>query len=412
LLHDVICRRRLRIGRVRVAPVPPDEFLIDHRAVSLDEAPFVAHRLKRTISELLARGYPKKKVLALGDGDIGDLELERLERFADEDDMPARSVTPLDPSMREVWVTECYLRVDADGDGIAELRKVTVAGEGSLTILDDEEVDDHPFAALTPIPMPHKFFGLSIADQTADLQLVKSTLWRGALDSLYLANAPQIGAVEGQVNLDDLLNRRPGGIVRIKSPAALVPIATQPVSRDAFTMIEYVDTVREQRTGVTRYNQGLDANTLNKTATGINVISNAAQQRLELIARIFAETGVKRAFRRILELVCKHQERARIIRLRGSWVPMDPRNWSTEMDLTVTVGLGTGNRDQQVQQLLQLINLDERIVQLQGGVDGPLVTARNVYNKLAKLIEATGLKSVESYYTDPGTMPRMPRAGP
>jgi hypothetical protein len=192
-----------------------------------------------------------------------------------------------------------------------------------------------------------------------------------------------------------------------------VPIPTVPVGAEAFSMIEYIDGVREQRTGVTRYNQGLDADTLNKTATGISAIQNAAQQRLELIARIFAETGVKRAFRRVLELVCKHQDRAKIIRLRGSWVSMDPREWDERMDMTVTVGLGTGNRDQQLMHLMALLNLDEKIVQLQGGVAGPLVTARNVYNKLAKLVEASGLRSVESYYTDPGTAPPpMPAAAP
>jgi hypothetical protein len=241
---------------------------------------------------------------------------------------------------------------------------------------------------------------------------VKSSLWRGALDSIYLANAPQIGVVEGSVNLEDLMDRRPGGIVRMRKEGAVVPIATQPVGAEAFQMIEYLDTVREQRTGVTRYNQGLDADTLNKTATGINAIQSAAQQRLELIARIFAETGVKRAFKRVLELVAKHQSAPRIIRLRNRWVAMDPRAWSTEMDLTVTVGLGTGNRDQQVMTLMQLLDLDQRIVTLQGGVAGPLVTARNVYNKLIKLVEAAGLKSAESYHSDPGTVPQAPSASP
>jgi hypothetical protein len=185
-----------------------------------------------------------------------------------------------------------------------------------------------------------------------------------------------------------------------------------PVGADAFQMIEYVDTVREQRTGVTRYNQGLDADTLNKTATGVNLLQNAAQQRLELIARVFAEGGVKRAFRRILELVCKHQQRPRMIRLRGAWVPMDPREWSSRMDLSVSVGLGTGNRDQQVAHLMALLDLDARIAALQGGVAGPLLTARNVYNKLAKLVEAAGLKSVEPYYTDPMTAPPPPPPAP
>jgi hypothetical protein len=412
LLHDVVATRVRRDGRVRVQPLPPEEFLVDRRAVSLDEAPFLAHRTRRTVSELIEAGYPKAKVQDLAGDDEADRSFERLQRFADEDEMPWRGAATLDPAMREVWVTECYLRVDRDGDGIAELRKVTVAGDADLTVLDDEEVDNHPFAALTPIPMPHKLYGVSVADQTIDLQQIKSALWRGALDNIYLANQPQIGAVEGKVNLDDLLNRRLGGVVRLKDPAALVPIPMIPVGSDAFQMIEYVDTVREQRTGVTRYNQGLDADTLNKTAAGVNLIQNAAQQRLELIARIFAETGVKRAFRRILELVCKHQQRPRMIRLRGAWVPMDPREWSSRMDLSVSVGLGTGNRDQQVAHLMALLDLDARIAALQGGVAGPLLTARNVYNKLAKLVEAAGLKSVEPYYTDPATAPPPPPPAP
>ncbi len=411
-LHDVVVRRTIRDGRVRVEPLPPDEFLIDRRAVSLDEAPFVAHRVKRTISELIEMGYAKSKVIDLAGDDVADYGMERLERFQDEDEMPWRQAGELDPTMREVWVTECYLRVDYDGDGVAELRKITVAGEGAASVLDNEPVDDHPFAALTPIPMPHKFFGMSIAEQTIDLQLIKSTLWRGALDALYLSNSPQVGAVEGQVNLDDLLNRRPGGIVRIKSADALVPIATAPLGGDVFQMIEYIDSVREQRTGVSRYNQGLDPDTLNKTATGINAIQNAAQQRLELIARVFAETGVKRAFRRILELVCKHQQKPKIIRLRQRWTAMDPREWNDEMDMSVSVGLGTGNRDQQVAQMMSLLRLDQEIVQMQGGVAGPLVTVQNIYNKLAKLVEASGLKNVASYYSDPRSQPPRPPGPP
>jgi hypothetical protein len=411
LLHDCIVRRKRRVGRVRIMPVPPEEFLIARGAASLDEAGFVAHRVKRTVSDLLAMGYPRAKVLALESDGALDFAPERLQRFADEGGLLADAAA-LDPAMRSVSVTECWLKVDADGDGIAELRHVTVAGEGDMVLLENEETDGHPFAALCPNPLPHRFWGLSVADQTLDLQLVKTTLWRGALDSLYLANAPQLGVLDGKVNVEDLLNRRPGGIVRMKEAGALMPIATQPVSGEAFQMIEYLDTVREQRTGITRYNQGLDADTLNKTATGINAIQSASQQRLELIARIFAETGVKRAFKRVLELVAKHQQAPRIIRLRNRWVAMDPRGWSDEMDLTVTVGLGTGNRDQQVLTLLKLLDLDERIVALQGGVAGPLVTARNVYNKLVKLVEAAGLKSAESYYSDPGTALPAPPAPP
>jgi hypothetical protein len=415
MLHDAVVRRTNKDGRVCIVPVPPDEFLIDRRAVDLDETPFCAHRVKLSVSKL-SEMFPEKAetIRNLAPDDDGDFSQERLQRFKAEDEMPYREDTNIDPAMREVWVTECYIKVDYDGDGLAELRKVTMAGSmGSAggVILENEEIDDNPFAAITPVPMPHKFFGMSIADQTQDLQLIKSTLWRGALDSVYLGNAPMVGAVEGQVNLDDLLNRRPGGVVRMKSVGALTPIPTVPVAADAYTMIAYVDNVREQRTGVQRFAPGPGADALNNaytdTATGANIVESASQERLELIARTFAETGVKRAFRRTLELVCKHQNKPKIIRLRNKWVEMDPREWNNMMDLTVTVGLGTGNKTQQVAILSNLLNIDEKIVQLQGGVQGPLVTAKNIYAKLAKLVEASGLKSVEAYYTDPAEAPQQ-----
>lgn len=418
---DACFYRGHQISRVRIVNVPPDEFLIDRRAASLDEPPFLGHRRKRTLSDLIEQ-FPEKKDLILqlsGSDGAADFQQERMERFADEAQL-VREDGIIDPMTREVWVLEGYLRADMDGDGWAELLCVFAAGydaSGAGEILSIEEVDDHPFAALTPLPLPHKFWGMSMADQVMDLQQIKSALWRGALDSVYLANAPQIGAVENQVNLDDLLNRRPGGIVRIKTPTALVPIPTVPVAQDAYQMIEYADSVREQRTGVTRYNQGLDADTLNKTATGVNLIQNASQQRTELIARVYAETGVKRAFRRILELVCKHQKSPMQIQLRGEWAVMDPREWNSRMHLTVTVGLGTGNKDQQLAHVMTLLQLDQQIALGQGGMNGPVLTWKNLYAKLRKAVEAAGLRSVEAYYTDPGDNPQtqappQPQADP
>jgi hypothetical protein len=270
-------------------------------------------------------------------------------------------------------------------------------------------VDDHPFASLTPIPMPHKLIGMSVADKIIDLQRIKSTLWRQALNSMYLSLSPQMGAVEGSVNLDDLLNRRAGGIVRMKDPNALVPIATQPVSAEAFSMISYVDSVREQRTGVRRFTAGPGADALNNaytdTATGVNAVEDASDEMILFFARAFAETGVKRAFRRTLKLICEHQDKPKMIRLRNKWVPMDPRSWNANMDMTVSVGLGTGNKQQQIMTINNLLMLDEKIVALQGGVNGPLVTAQNIYAKLEKLVEASDLRSVDPYYTDPKTAP-------
>lgn len=392
---DAVVTKTNKIGRVRVEAVPPEEFGFGRRAKSDTDAGILYHRTRKTKTQLLEAGYDKDIVSRLFAGDQGDLLGEVITRFEDVDDNPTRNVagTPDD----DVEVIEAYLHLDIDDDDRTEYVKVCYSGS---ILLDVEEVDDHPFANVTPIPMPHRMVGLSMADQLMDVQLTKSTVWRQVLDNLYLVNSPQVEAVVDQVNIDDLLNRRPGGVVRVKQPGMTRPLVTPALGKEPYTMIEYLDTVAEQRTGATRYNQGLDANTLNKTATGINLIQNAAAQRIELIARVYAETGVKRAFRRILQLICKHQQKSRVIRLRGKWVEMDPRAWHDNMDMTVTVGLGTGNRDQVMAHMNALLQTDLEIVKLQGGVQGPLVTASNVYNKLKKLVEAAGLKG-DGFYTDP-----------
>lgn len=412
--YNCIVRRSKEYGCVKVSPVPPDEFLIDRRAIDDESAPFIGHRRKRTISDLIADGYDKAQVSDLGSGDEGDLTTERQERFSPEDTNPYRTDAALDSSMREVWVTECYIRVDYDGDGIAEMRKITAAGEGTtLEILDNEEIPDHPFATICPIPMPHKFWGQSIADVTTDVQLVKSTILRQILDNLYLTNAPQLGAVEGKVNLDDLLSRRAGGVVRMTSPDAIIPIPTQTLGSDPYNMLQLWDGIREQRTGVRRFAAGPGADALQEaysnTLGGAQMVQDSSAERLELIARVFAETGVRRAMKLILRLVAEHQQEARMVRLRNEWVPMDPRGWDDGMDMSVSVGLGTGSRQSQMSAIMTLIGLDEKIVTLQGGVDGPILTKENVYAKLKKLCESAGFRDVETYYTDPKNAQQQPQ---
>ena len=358
-------------------------------------------------------GYDRDLIDRLPGAEDDDPTGEQHERSAFDDEQGDRTLADgPNRAMREVWITECYVKADWDGDGIAERRKVTVAGSGP-EILDNEPWDGPvPFISVTPILMPHRFFGLSIADLVMDLQLIKSTILRQILDNLYLSNTGR-HIISDQVNLDDMLTSRPGGIVRLKNGAMpgqghILPLDTPLVASQAFPMLEYIDGVRENRTGVTRYNQGLDADTLNKTATGINQIMSAAQQRIELIARVFAETGVKDLFRKILELVNRNQNAPRIIRLRNRWVPMDPREWSTQMDVSINVGLGTGNKDQMLLHLQNLLSIQVQAIRMQGGIDGPLVTLENVYNTLAKLVENAGLKSADPYFTAPGARPAMP----
>lgn len=411
MLHDVTVKRRRRRGRVRIEPVPPEEFLISRRARSLDDAAFVAHRVRRTVSELVAAGHDRALVERLSGADEPDLTLEAQSRRRLEEEAGPGSAAEIDRSRRELWVTECYITADWDGDGIAERRKVTVAGDGH-EILENEPFDGVPFVAVTPILMPHCFYGLSIADLVMDLQLIKSTVLRQILDNLYLSNNGR-HVVSDQVNLDDMMTSRPGGIVRLKSGATpgqghVMPLETPLVAAAAFPVLEYLDGVREGRTGVTRYTQGLDADTLNKTATGISQIMAAAQARIELIARVFAETGVTDLFRKILRLVGRHQHGPRIIRLRNQWVPMDPRSWNSEMDVSVSVGLGTGNRDQMLGHLNAILGIQAQAIQQQGGVDGPLVTLGNVYNTLAKIVENAGLKPADAFFTRPDERPAPP----
>ncbi len=401
--------------RIMIMNVPPDEFIIERRAVGIDKANFLAHRAQRTLSDLLECGYDPEMVKNIPYGEDNDYSAERIKRFSPEDQLPYSSSSTLDASTRKVWVTEAYIKCDYDGDGFAEWRKVTVAGDISSSgsvILDNTETDDHAFADLTPNPEPHKFYGQSMFDQTKDIQEIKTALFRGVLDSVYLANVPRMGVVDGQVNMDDLLDVRPGVPVRLTNPSALVPLPTMNVSNEAMAVIGYIDTVREKRTGVATASAGLSANILNSSATGADILNNNNQQRLEMIARIFAETGVKRAFRRIFQLVCQYQDIPKTVRLRNKWVTVDPRSWKDRMDVSASVGIGMGSKQQQAQVVMQMLNLDQQIVALQGGLDGPLLNASNVHAKLAKLVEAVGWKTPDPYYMNPADQPPSPPPPP
>jgi hypothetical protein len=260
------------------------------------------------------------------------------------------------------------------------------------------ETDYIPFHAICPIPVPHKFYGLSLADKTMDIQLQKSTITRQMLDNLYLTNNARVGAVEGQVNLDDLSTMTPGGIVRMKNPNAVVPMSVQPVAQQAFPMLEYLDQVQAKRTGVSDASQGLDPNILqNVTATAVAAFQSSSSGKLELIARIFAETGVKSLFKGILHLLCKYQDKPRLIRMRGEYVPMDPREWSNQYDVSISVGLGTGNRQEQMAMLAMILDKQEKILQ-QFGPANPLVSVAQYRETLGRMIEAAGFKDSATFF--------------
>jgi predicted GNAT family acetyltransferase len=393
--YDVKLKKTKKTGKVIVENVPPEEFLISKKARTIADAPFVAHRKLTTRSELIAMGFEKDVVDNLPTYADLTYNSENVARF-DQGEQPGDQ-SSLDFSMQEIEVMEVYIKVDFDGDGIAELRKVTYAGSD---ILDNEEVDFIPFCSICPIPMPHKFFGHSLADRAVDLQLIKSTVTRQILDNLYMTNSPRMGVVEGQVNLDDLLTVTANGIVRMKNTQAIIPLTVPPTASQSFPLLEYLDSVQAKRTGVSDQMNGLSPDVLqNSTATAVAMMQSSAAGKVELIARVFAETGVKDLFQKILQLLCKYQDKERIVRLRGKYVSIDPREWTNGFDISINVGLGTGNKQEQMAMLAMVLTKQEEILKT-AGIQNPLVSLSNYRQTLGRFIEAAGFKDSNEFFLE------------
>ena len=398
--HNVVVQQKKKSGKVTIENVPPEEFLISKKARTIADSPFVAHRQMLTRSTLVAMGFNKKQVEGLQMGDALAYTPERVARFS-AGEQPYQTQTD-DPSMQEIEVFECYVKTDLDGKGIAALVQVFYA---SNEILEDEkgkemieEVDYVPFHSICPIPIPHKFFGNSLADRTVDLQLIKTTITRQMLDNLYLTNNARVVAVEGQVNLDDLLTSTAGGVIRAKSPNAVQQLVVQNVAAQAFPMLQYLDTIQSKRTGVSDASQGLDPSVLqNVTAAAVASMQQAGAGKIELMARIFAETGVKSLFKGILHLLCKYQDKARLVRMRGEFVEFDPRTWANQYDVSINVGLGAGNRQEQMAMLSMVLAKQEQLIG-QYGPANPYVSPAQYRGTLGRMVEIAGFKDSAEFY--------------
>ena len=398
--HNVVVQQKKKSGKVTIENVPPEEFLISKKARTIADSPFVAHRQMLTRSTLVAMGFNKDQVEGLQMGDALAYTPERVARYS-AGEQPYQVQTD-DPSMQEIEVFECYVKTDIDGKGIASLVQVFYA---SNEILEDEkgkemieEVDYVPFHSICPIPIPHKFFGNSLADRTVDLQLIKTTITRQMLDNLYLTNNARVVAVEGQVNLDDLLTSTAGGVIRAKSPNAVQQLVVQNVAAQAFPMLQYLDGVQSKRTGVSDASQGLDPSILqNVTAAAVASMQQAGAGKIELMARIFAETGVKSLFKGILHLLCKYQDKARLVRMRGEFVEFDPRTWANQYDVSINVGLGAGNRQEQMAMLSMVLAKQEQLI-AQYGPANPYVSPAQYRGTLGRMVEIAGFKDSAEFY--------------
>lgn len=402
VLHSVKLERKKPRNTVRIENVAPEYIRVsqDARGLSLqdDRLPFVQHAEPRTISDLRAQGLDVPDDINDGGDSMSDWEAELRDDYTPFRD---REGEETDPSMRRVLVRETWIRLDFNGDGRAELRHIIVVGK---TVLLNEETDHVPLVALCPAPLSHRHYGLSMADAVMDLQRIQTALMRGALDNQYLANNGRYAVDENNVNLDDMLDSRPGGIVRVTGQpgAAILPLTHSTTGQVALPMLEYVDRIGQKRTGVNEQTQGLDPNALNKTATGAQMLMSAAQQRIKFIARIFAETGVKALFQLVHQLTLQHSRQAELVRLRGEWVPVDPRTWVKRNDLQISMNLGLGDRAQQLAFLGSV-----RQMQLEGLQIG-VCTPVNVFNTQARMMRAAGYKDVSEFFQDPRQAPPQP----
>jgi hypothetical protein len=396
MVHDVQIKRITKDGRIRIMAVPPEELLLDRRARSFDDATIIAHRQMATMADLLAMGYDQDEI----EENMSSTDLDSNDEYLARQPLSTTFGTndAANPMMRRVLYIEAYSRVDYDGDGIAELRKVCCMG-GGYKVVRNLPASYIPFADFPCDPEPHTspLEAMSIFDITRDLQEIKSEILRNTLDSLAQSIHPRMSIVEGQVNVDDCLNNETGAIIRMRAPGMVQPLTTPFVGQAAFPMMEYMDQIKEDRTGMSKAAMGLNADALqSSTKAAVNATINASQGRIELTARILAE-GMKKLFKGILFLATTHQDKARMVRMRNEWVQIDPRFWDVSMDANINIALGNGDTNEKLQALMMIMSKQEQILQ-QLGPKNPLVTPQQFSNTLRKIVELSGFKDSTSFF--------------
>jgi hypothetical protein len=396
MLHDLKLKRKRPTEYVETLPCPPNEIMVSQRSTeaSLQNADFVQHRTHKTLSELRQLGYKVED--EIGDDDDA---FETQEEYARQKFQSAAGIwddETQDKARKIVLFKETWMRVDRDGDGIAELRRICTVGR---TLLDDEEAEFIPIACFTSVIMPHRHLGVSVYDLIKDIAQIKTALTRGFLDNLYLStNSEKIVNIDNVVDVNDFLISRPGGIKRVTGDPNLsvVPLVTPSNGQGALQGLEYMDAVRENRTGYTRSAQGMDSNSLaTQTATGYLQQVSQSQMRLEMISRTIAETGLRDMFRLIHALTLKHSTREEKVRLRNKWVAVNPREWVRRTDLSISVGLGSVSGQQQIQNLMLIGQAQQTAMPL------GIVNPTNIYNTLKKLATAAGFKNPDEFFTAP-----------
>lgn len=398
-VFDLRVRTTKDVMELRIEPVPGEEALIDPdlTTIDIDEADFSCHRVRKAYTDLVLEGYDPDELDQVGSSENYQWNDERVNRLFYEDEDPDTELDD-DPSMRQFWVHECHAWFDNDGIGIAQLRRVVLIGD---RVFENEETNYQPLVALSSILMQHKHNGMSYGDLVKDLQILISTLTRQLLDNIYKINVrrkvfSEDALTEDGSTMEAILNTQ-AEFIPVRGPAgnAFVPEPQQSIIGEILPVIEYAKEQIPLRTGVSPTAQIDPQQLQDVTATAFTGALDAASQRIEMLVRIFAETGVRALMQKVHQLLRSHWDIARAIKLRGEWVNVDPSGWRERTDMTVNVGLGFNNKQQQLALLVQLISMQKEAIA--AGLSNP----EKVYNALDKMVNAAGLGDVRQYFVDP-----------
>ena len=408
--YDLTIRRLKQKNQVCIEAIPPEEVLISRHARDLESASYVAHRMIKSVSDLVAMGYDQEEVeqhAGYGGSAVDPEAFEEIEARNPFDNMvyPDRN----DAGGKDVLYVEHYLFYDFDGDGIDERVRVCSIGNG-LHVVNVEPWDELPICMFCPDPEPHTAIGSCPADYLKPIQAAKSQIMRDTLDSLGHSIFPRMGIVEGQVNIDDVLNTDIGQPIRMRAPGMVQPFAVPFVGKEAFPVLGYLDEAKENRTGVSKASAGLNADALqSSTSQAVSATMSGAQGRVELICRHFAEGGLKDIFKTVNNLVIKHQNAQDVYRLNNKFVPVDPRYWDNDKDIIVNVAISKSSDQEKFAVLQNVAQKQEQIMQLLGP-QNPLVSMQQYANTLTKMIEMAGFKDSSSFINP--EVPPMPPQQP
>jgi hypothetical protein len=400
-LYRFKVRKKRSEGKLCIKAVPPEDFTVAVDTVSLKDATYCAMRTRVRAQELIAQGYDQELVDQLSTHDpMRDETVDQARDNADESDQSTQAGS--DYRLRTVEIVEHYIRLDADNSGELKIYRV-VTGENEKVLLDREERDCIEFAAVCPFPQSHRFYGLSLADKLLEVQRIKTVLLRMLLDSGYFAVNQRYEVAtqgSGDTTLEDLLRNEPGFPIRSETGQAVRAIQPAQLGFDPYMALEYVSTMAEMRTGVVRNAQGLNPDSLHETAKGAIALMSMAQKRVRMIARIFAETGVKDLFLGAHHLLRKHATMQDKFRLRGEFVPIDPTNWGSRNDMEIQIGVGSGGKDQRLAAYGLILSRMEQLLSA-GGPFATIAPPESVYEALLQEAEAAGIKGPERFYMEP-----------